>query len=128
MTGKEAAEMISDFAAQSDKYGVISEELFEAFQMAVTALENSNECKKCEWYDEFKGVCINGNSPFCADTVMYPEIGCGCFKTRKQREKTETDKWEINGPRSFETYRCPFCGNAFDNPFPHCPTCGEKIN
>ena len=38
MTGKEAADMISDFAAQSDKYGVISEELFEAFQMAIDAL------------------------------------------------------------------------------------------
>ena len=84
MKGKEAAEMISDFAAQSDKYGVISEELFEAFQMAVTALENSNECKNCKWYAEFEGVCTNGDSPFCADMVAYPEIGCGQWKNKNE--------------------------------------------
>ncbi len=90
MKGKEAAEMISDFAAQSDKYGVISEELFEAFQMAVTALENSNECKKCKWYAEFEGVCTNGDSPFCADIVAYPEIGCGYCEKESKEKKAET--------------------------------------
>ena len=39
MTYAEAAEMISDFAAQMDKYGQISEEMFEAFQLAVEVLE-----------------------------------------------------------------------------------------
>ena len=26
-----------------------------------------NGCKGCRWYDEWFGVCCNGDSPYCAD-------------------------------------------------------------
>lgn len=24
-------------------------------------------CKTCKWYEDFMGVCFNGDSPHCAD-------------------------------------------------------------
>ena len=72
--------MISDFAAQGDKSGVISEELFKAFQMAVTALESSNECNNCKWYAEFEGICTNGDSPHAGDFIIDPEENCKYFE------------------------------------------------
>lgn len=24
-------------------------------------------CKTCKWYEEYEGVCCNGNSGYCAD-------------------------------------------------------------
>ena len=123
MTNKEAFKMISDFAAQSDKYGVISEELFDAFQMAISALENSNSCKECECYAEYEGVCSNSDSPFNADYVEYPDIGCAHFQG-----KETTGEWIVNGPQCMEMYTCPHCDESFDTPFLFCPGCGKRLH
>ena len=32
-------------------------------------------CTTCDWHDDFSGVCVNGNSPHCADFTM-PESCC----------------------------------------------------
>lgn len=38
-------------------------------------------CKTCKWYEEFMGVCFNGDSPYCAD-FTEPEGCCGEWKAR----------------------------------------------
>lgn len=35
-------------------------------------------CGTCRWYEDFQGVCFNGDSPNCAD-FTDPEDGCECW-------------------------------------------------
>jgi hypothetical protein len=32
-------------------------------------------CESCTWYEDFQGVCFNGDSPHCAD---FTEPGTVC--------------------------------------------------
>lgn len=32
-------------------------------------------CATCAWYEDFQGVCFNGDSPLCAD-FTEPEDAC----------------------------------------------------
>ena len=32
-------------------------------------------CKTCKWYEDYQGVCFNGDSPYCAD-FTDPEDCC----------------------------------------------------
>ena len=32
-------------------------------------------CATCAWYEDFQGVCFNGDSPYCAD-FTEPEDAC----------------------------------------------------
>ena len=27
----------------------------------------TNTCSSCRWYEDYQGVCFNGDSPHCAD-------------------------------------------------------------
>ena len=38
-------------------------------------------CETCNWYEDFHGVCFNGDSPHCAD-FTDPEGGCECWEGR----------------------------------------------
>lgn len=36
---------------------------------------SEKNCETCAWYEDFQGVCFNGNSPYCADFIG-PETVC----------------------------------------------------
>lgn len=36
-------------------------------------------CKTCKWYEEFMGVCLNGDSEHCAD-FTDPDDTCPCWE------------------------------------------------
>ena len=38
-------------------------------------MENSKSCATCDWYEDYQGVCFNGDSPHCAD-FMGPKECC----------------------------------------------------
>ena len=42
-------------------------------------------CKDCRWYDDWFGVCCNGDSPYCADTPPCPDR---CVCTAHEERKT----------------------------------------
>ena len=83
-------------------------------------------CATCAWYEDFQGVCCNGDSPHCADFTK-PDQRCGEWE---EKEEINMDKplkdWtlgECMGECSKLTYRgltceqCPLnkiCGNAVD--------------
>lgn len=51
-------------------------------------------CSTCRWYEDFQGVCFNGDSEFCAD-FTDPEDGCGCWEEHTPtHEKTRADAIE----------------------------------
>ena len=39
-------------------------------------------CKTCKWYEDFQGVCFNGDSPNCAD-FTGPEDVCEEWEGRE---------------------------------------------
>ena len=41
-------------------------------------------CAACAWYEDYQGVCCNGDSPHCAD-FMSPDQRC------REWERKETD-------------------------------------
>ena len=51
-------------------------------------------CSTCRWYEDFQGVCFNGDSPNCAD-FTDPEDGCECWVGHTpMHEKTHADAIE----------------------------------
>ena len=38
-------------------------------------------CETCRWYEDFAGVCFNGDSPHCAD---FPVVEDACFVWEKK--------------------------------------------
>lgn len=32
-------------------------------------------CETCRWYEDFLGICFNGDSPYCAD---FPVVEDAC--------------------------------------------------
>lgn len=41
-------------------------------------------CKNCAWYEDWFGVCFNGDSPYCADTPPKPDrCVCAAYKELK---------------------------------------------
>ena len=38
-------------------------------------------CETCDWYEDYQGVCYNGDSPHCAD-FTEPEECCAEWKAR----------------------------------------------
>lgn len=48
----------------------------------------SKTCGTCRWYEDFQGVCCNGDSEFCAD-FTEPEDGCECWEGRNEDEVSE---------------------------------------
>ena len=53
-----------------------------------------NTCSTCRWYEDFQGVCFNGDSPYRAD-FTEPEDSCECWEGRDEDEVSD-------------------CGNRFD--------------
>lgn len=49
-----------------------------------------NTCATCVWYEDFQGVCFNGDSPNCAD-FTEPEQRC------REWERKEADH-EVSEP------------------------------
>ena len=45
-------------------------------------MKNSKSCVTCDWYEEFQGVCFNGDSPHCAD-FTEPEDCCEEWEGRE---------------------------------------------
>ena len=42
---------------------------------------DSKTCRSCTWYEEWIGVCCNGDSPFCAVNPPEPETWvCPCWE------------------------------------------------
>ena len=39
-------------------------------------------CKTCKWYEDFQGVCFNGDSPHCAD-FTEPNRRCREWERRE---------------------------------------------
>ena len=39
-------------------------------------------CSTCAWYEDFQGVCFNGDSPHCAD-FTEPDQRCGEWERRE---------------------------------------------
>lgn len=51
-------------------------------------------CSTCRWYEDYQGVCFNGDSEFCAD-FTDPEDGCECWVGHTpMHEKTHADAIE----------------------------------
>lgn len=44
--------------------------------------EGSRSCSSCNWYEDFSGVCFNGDSENAAD-FMDPEACCGEWEEKK---------------------------------------------
>ena len=44
-------------------------------------------CKTCRWYEDFQGVCFNGDSEFCAD-FTDPHDTC---KEWEKKDETEEE-------------------------------------
>lgn len=42
---------------------------------------NPKCCSTCKWYEDFQGVCFNGDSERCAD-FTDPEDGCKEWEER----------------------------------------------
>lgn len=34
----------------------------------------ANCCATCAWYEDYQGVCFNGNSPHCADFIDADKV------------------------------------------------------
>ena len=45
----------------------------------------NNICSTCRWYEDFQGVCFNGDSPNCAD-FTEPDDRCECWEERGSNE------------------------------------------
>ena len=45
----------------------------------------TNCCATCRWYEDFQGVCFNGDSPNCAD-FTEPDERCECREERGNNE------------------------------------------
>lgn len=43
-------------------------------------------CKNCRWYEDFLGVCFNGDSLWCAD-FTDPDFCCAVYKEKENGEK-----------------------------------------
>lgn len=41
--------------------------------------EPEHTCATCDWYEDFQGVCFNGDSEHRAD-FTEPEDGCECWE------------------------------------------------
>lgn len=46
------------------------------------------ECSTCRWYEDYQGVCCNGDSEHRAD-FTEPEDGCECWEGREEDEVSE---------------------------------------
>ena len=44
--------------------------------------ELNKTCATCDWYEDYQGVCFNGDSPNCAD-FTDPEDCCEEWEGRK---------------------------------------------
>lgn len=56
----------------------------------------NNGCLTCDWYEDFVGVCFNGDSEWCAD---FPDVERGCGQWTKRRSGQGSDSSEShNGP------------------------------
>jgi len=45
----------------------------------------TNCCATCRWYEDFQGVCFNGDSEYCADFID-PEDVCECWEEMEANE------------------------------------------
>lgn len=48
----------------------------------------TNTCSSCRWYEDFNGVCFNGDSEFCADFTESEDC-CECWEERNESNGEE---------------------------------------
>ena len=51
-------------------------------------------CGSCAWYEDFQGVCFNGDSPRCAD-FTEPDTTCPAWEGKACRRGTTTP-WNLS--------------------------------
>lgn len=44
-------------------------------------MTNQKTCNTCRWYEDFQGVCFNGDSPDCADFTDEDHT-CRCWEPK----------------------------------------------
>lgn len=65
-------------------------EVFGAF-MQKGSVVMTKCCATCAWYEDFQGVCFNGDSPYCADFTA-PDQRCGEWERKEiDRDKHQSD-------------------------------------
>lgn len=47
-------------------------EIFGAFMQEGAMVTNT--CSDCRWYEDYQGVCCNGDSPHCADFIDADKV------------------------------------------------------
>ena len=45
-------------------------------------------CSTCAWYEDYQGVCFNGDSPNCADFTGNEDC-CECWEGRNESNGEE---------------------------------------
>lgn len=48
----------------------------------------TKRCATCRWYEDFQGVCCNGDSPYCADFTGNEDC-CECWEGRNESNGEE---------------------------------------
>ena len=54
-------------------------------------MENSKSCATCDWYEDYQGVCFNGDSPHRAD-FTDPEDFCEFWSNYEKEMWGEEDE------------------------------------
>ncbi len=69
----------------SRAYGIPICELVDLFA-EIPDVDKPKGCGSCNWYEDFSGVCFNGDSENAAD-FMDPEACCGEWEERNENHK-----------------------------------------
>ena len=40
-------------------------------------------CSTCRWYEDYQGVCFNGDSEYCADFIDPGDV-CECWEEKEE--------------------------------------------
>jgi len=103
------------------------------YQNAIDIIEDNlggKTCGNCNWYADYEGVCVNGESPNCADFV---DAHCTCEKWEKEIIEENQGFWikkeraeEVEG-RLIPNYECSECKNWVREDTKFCPHCGKEM-
>ena len=50
-----------------------------------------NTCSTCRWYEDYQGVCFNGDSEHCAD-FTEPADGCKCWEGKEAEHEISKNR------------------------------------
>ena len=52
------------------------------------AMTMNKHCATCDWYEDYQGVCFNGDSEYCPDSTGNEDC-CECWEGRNEDEVSE---------------------------------------